>query len=244
MKEKREFKGPDLMNFCKYLLSFSVVVISFVNGLMPNNPKLISLWIILAGSSSIFSYLWDIKFDWGFFQKEAQHKFLREKLSYSQPHVYYLAMFFNLVLRLTWVCTISPDIIKSHVRVEFFMFLIAFLEILRRAIWNFFRVEKEHITNCGVFRALGTLSLPFQELTVLAGDKFKRDEENKQSKQELSPFDGVTLLKGGGDSGGKIKQGSSNLKTIDEENSSDVARRNNNKILAAYDKNYEGGKKK
>jgi hypothetical protein len=30
-----------------------------------------------------------------------------------------------------------------------------------RAIWNFIRVEKEHIKNCGVFSAVEDVTLPY-----------------------------------------------------------------------------------
>ena len=39
--------------------------------------------------------------------------------------------------------------------------LVSFLELLRRAIWNFLRVEKEHINNCANFKSIDQLDLPF-----------------------------------------------------------------------------------
>ena len=37
--------------------------------------------------------------------------------------------------------------------------LFAFLEIVRRFIWNFFRLENEHLNNCGEFRAVRDIYL-------------------------------------------------------------------------------------
>ena len=41
------------------------------------------------------------------------------------------------------------------------IFVVAVLEIIRRGIWNFFRVENEHLNNVGNFRAFKSVPLPF-----------------------------------------------------------------------------------
>lgn len=37
--------------------------------------------------------------------------------------------------------------------------ILAPLEIFRRFIWNFFRLENEHLNNCGEFRAVRDISI-------------------------------------------------------------------------------------
>lgn len=39
--------------------------------------------------------------------------------------------------------------------------IVASLEIIRRGIWNFFRLENEHLNNVGKFRAVKSVPLPF-----------------------------------------------------------------------------------
>lgn len=42
------------------------------------------LWLISSLISSIYSYMWDIKLDWGLFDPKAgDNKFLREEIVYS-----------------------------------------------------------------------------------------------------------------------------------------------------------------
>ena len=42
--------------------------------------------------------------------------------------------------------------------------LFALLEIFRRFVWNFFRLENEHLNNCGEFRAVRDISVaPLRE---------------------------------------------------------------------------------
>ncbi len=67
-------------------------------------------------------------------------------------------MILNFFLRLAWVLSISPNMadVMGFAPV-FFTFLISFLEMFRRCLWNFFRVEKEHINNCGAFKAVEDL---------------------------------------------------------------------------------------
>lgn len=39
--------------------------------------------------------------------------------------------------------------------------VVACLEIIRRGIWNFFRLENEHLNNVGKYRAFKSVPLPF-----------------------------------------------------------------------------------
>ncbi|OMO71881.1 hypothetical protein COLO4_27988 [Corchorus olitorius] len=39
--------------------------------------------------------------------------------------------------------------------------VISCLEIIRRGIWNFFRIENEHLNNVGKYRAFKSVPLPF-----------------------------------------------------------------------------------
>lgn len=55
-----------------------------------DNPFLF-LWIIASVISSCYAYTWDIKMDWGLFDKSAgENKFLREEIVYSSTVRFYL----------------------------------------------------------------------------------------------------------------------------------------------------------
>lgn len=56
-------------------------------------------WVGMAIMSTIVSYAWDLKVEWGFLEKKAKHRYLREQLSYNRPMFYYLAIFINIFLR-------------------------------------------------------------------------------------------------------------------------------------------------
>lgn len=42
-------------------------------------------------------------------------------------------------------------------------------------MWNYFRVENEHTTNCGMFRATLEVPLPFEEGELTVGERNLRE---------------------------------------------------------------------
>ena len=60
-------------------------------------------------------------------------------------------MVVNLVMRCSWTLTISPSVIPKS---TFLPFVTGFIEIVRRCLWNFFRIEKEHVVNCKSFKVI------------------------------------------------------------------------------------------
>jgi hypothetical protein len=66
---------------------------------------------------------------------------------------YYFMMIFNLFLRIAWVLTISSFVVNSKgVWPVLFTLIISFIEIFRRGVWNMFRIEFEHVKNCGEYQ--------------------------------------------------------------------------------------------
>lgn len=57
-------------------------------------------FIRLSLLSSLYAYTWDIKMDWGLFDRNAgENKFLREEVVYSSKGYYYFAIVEDFVLR-------------------------------------------------------------------------------------------------------------------------------------------------
>jgi hypothetical protein len=72
----------------------------------------------------------------------------------------------NFILRFFWVMAISPTIVQEIGGSEIVLAMIGAAEILRRNIWNFLRVEKEHLRNCGSFKATADIVMPFENIAV------------------------------------------------------------------------------
>ncbi|KAK9687082.1 SPX domain [Popillia japonica] len=157
---------PHLVNAGKYSSTFFVVIFATLKNYYkgdylekPSENPFIYLWIGASIVSSCYAYTWDIKMDWGLFDKSAgENKFLREEIVYSSTFFYYFAIVIDFILRFAWALSfyltenrfITGDLMTS---------ILAPLEVFRRFVWNFFRLENEHLNNCGKFRAVRDISV-------------------------------------------------------------------------------------
>ncbi|RWR84004.1 phosphate transporter PHO1 3-like protein [Cinnamomum micranthum f. kanehirae] len=121
-------------------------------------------WKTMAGISSILATIiniyWDIVLDWGLLQKNSKNRWLRDKLLVSHKSVYYAAMVLNILLRFAWLQSVLGFQV-SFLHINALLATFSCLEIIRRGIWNFFRLENEHLNNVGKFRAFKSVPLPF-----------------------------------------------------------------------------------
>lgn len=97
--------------------------------------------------------------DWGLFDKNAgENKFLREEIVYSSTFFYYFAIIEDLLLRFAWALSFTLTEMK-YIGGDLLTSMLAPLEVFRRFVWNFFRLENEHLNNCGKFRAVRDISI-------------------------------------------------------------------------------------
>lgn len=68
--------------------------------------------------------------------------------------MYYIAIPSNLILRLMWTLTISPESIGIVMNPLIFAAILSAVEIFRRAQWNLYRLENEHNTNYSKFKVI------------------------------------------------------------------------------------------
>ena len=66
----------------------------------------------------------------------------------------------NVLLRFAWLQTVL-DFEVPFMHKETMSAVVASLEIIRRGIWSFFRLENEHLNNVGKYRAFKAVPLPF-----------------------------------------------------------------------------------
>ncbi|KAL9690556.1 hypothetical protein QQ045_010958 [Rhodiola kirilowii] len=67
----------------------------------------------------------------------------------------------NVLLRLAWMQSVLGFTQAPFIHRTALTALVACLEIIRRGIWNFFRLENEHLNNVGKYRAFKAVPLPF-----------------------------------------------------------------------------------
>ncbi|KAL6186816.1 hypothetical protein ACLB2K_042935 [Fragaria x ananassa] len=109
---------------------------------------------------ALYGTYWDLVVDWGLLHRNSKNRWLRDKLVIPYKSVYFGAMVLNVLLRFAWLQTVL-DFEVPFMHKETMSAVVASLEIIRRGIWSFFRLENEHLNNVGKYRAFKSVPLPF-----------------------------------------------------------------------------------
>ncbi|TYI46192.1 hypothetical protein E1A91_D13G089500v1 [Gossypium mustelinum] len=167
-EEKEAMHGYSSVN---YLLTIVAAIIRTICELKKGMA-----WMVLALVSSsvvvIVATYWDIVFDWGLLRRHSKNPYLRDKLLVPYKSVYFAAMALDVVLRIAWMQLVLEFKLHSLHRMAITT-VVSCLEITRRGIWSFFRIENEHLNNVGKYRAFKSVPLPFNY-----------DEEEEESSKD------------------------------------------------------------
>lgn len=152
-REATGWGGQHLANALKYSTAFPVIIASSLQrsaGDQDAKAVLNKLWLCAVVVNSLYSFYWDVTKDWdltlftGKRERTSPHHAwgLRERLLFRPINLYYVVIGLDLLLRCTWSMKLSPHLDKFS-DFESGVFLIEFLEVLRRWVWIFFRTEAE-----------------------------------------------------------------------------------------------------
>lgn len=161
-KESVGWGGQHLANAAKYATAFPVIIFSAMQRNLPDTRDydaqrtgLYRAWVVACLVNSAYSFYWDVAKDWdltlfaGKRERTAPDHALglrRRLLMGNGPPTYYLVIAMDLMLRCTWSLKLSPHL--DHITdFEASIFIIEFLEVFRRWVWIFFRVETEWLRN-------------------------------------------------------------------------------------------------
>lgn len=178
---------PNLANAFKYAMSQTVTLFGafhplyldwYNEGNKEGAPRGINLfqifWMALFIASSLYSFTWDVYMDWGL--GRPKYGYLGPRLMFPQRWWYYGVMAADLVLRFLWVQSLIPP--QSGASFELPQYLTAAtmsLELLRRTVWAFFRLENEHRSNTDHYRRVGFVPLHFN---TGHSHKYKQEREH------------------------------------------------------------------
>jgi hypothetical protein len=152
--------GQHLANALKYFSAFPVIILSALQRNLSSNHTTINLteislyrcWLATVFINSFYSFYWDVAKDWDLTlfsaaRKSHLHAYgLRSRLYFPSKEIYYMAIIADLLLRCTWSLKLSPHL-DHFADFESGIFLMEFLEVVRRWMWIFFRVETEWVRN-------------------------------------------------------------------------------------------------
>ncbi|VEU42395.1 unnamed protein product [Pseudo-nitzschia multistriata] len=156
---------PHLANASKYALSQLVTLTGAFHPLyleVESGRELVYqvFWTFLFFASSIYSFTWDVYMDWGLGRKS--YGFLGPRLMYPKKYAYYATIAMDLVLRSMWVLTLLPPSSGASFALPAYLYsLQVILELFRRTVWGFFRLENEHRSNVNRYRRVDFVPLHF-----------------------------------------------------------------------------------
>ncbi|KAL1759592.1 EXS family-domain-containing protein [Schizophyllum commune] len=117
-----------------------------------------ALYIITAILYSTYACTWDFLMDWSMLKTRAKYFLLRDEVLYTN-HIplYYFAIAYNALIRFAWVIYIPEKGPSFLLRT----FIVGMLEMTRRWVWNFYRLENEHLGNMDQYRVTREVPLPY-----------------------------------------------------------------------------------
>ncbi|EAT88996.1 hypothetical protein HBI56_037470 [Parastagonospora nodorum] len=152
--------GVHLANALKYSTAFPVIILSALQ--RSHDPStfgvseatLFRMWMAAVVVNSGYSFYWDVARDWDLSlfstpQERNNPEYpwgLRRHRWFHAKEFYYGAVVMDAMLRCTWSLKLSPHL--DHFNdLEGGIFTMEVLEVFRRWVWIFFRVETEWVRN-------------------------------------------------------------------------------------------------
>lgn len=177
--------GQHLANALKYATAFPVIVFAALqrDRSSDDSRSYFNAWVVACAVNSLYSFYWDVAKDWDLTLFDGQalrsalsHPFgLRRRLHVGPPALYYAVIALDLLLRCTWSVKLSGRL-GPYADAEGALFAVEFLEVFRRWVWIFFRVETEWIRSTsgpaapGMNGSGGGLLGTIEENSVLLSD--------------------------------------------------------------------------
>ncbi|KAI8063307.1 EXS family-domain-containing protein, partial [Gongronella butleri] len=175
-----------LINGMKYVTSILATALAGIRRIN-SSPAVEAIWMLMSLVNSSYTSIWDIKMDWGLLDMSSYNFLLRDELVFYK-WTYYVAMPLNVLLRFSWAVNKASLVYSSQT----ITFLTALMEAFRRFVWNFYRMENEHLNNCGNYRAIKEIPLPFA-LQDVYGSSVEDQVDVEEGPIRLSSDDEVVL---------------------------------------------------
>lgn len=166
--------NPHVINAGKYLCAMVVTLAYFLDVRIISASHSFKEWnwmrtvyIILSTISTIYRLGYDYYVDWGLLRiNDVKYKFLRKEMTFK-PMWYYCAIVVNFILRFAWLILLITlyfigDKIKANGSIIWVDVIVGSFEVIRRFIWNIFRLDNEQLNNAGEYLPIRDIPLPFE----------------------------------------------------------------------------------
>lgn len=111
-ERKCNFLAPPFLSIVRSSLSVLTAVISIINRQKVFANSL-TLWIVFAAITTVYSFIIDLRGDWGLLNFEKGYILRKNLLFPKAKPIYYIIAVINLAFRTAWILSISPLVINS-----------------------------------------------------------------------------------------------------------------------------------
>jgi len=133
------------------------------------------VWLAIFVFSSLYSWVWDVVMDWGLGRPE--YGWLGPRLMFPSTFHYYGVIFADLILRFMWMQSLVPPSSGAHFELPAYLtFLNMTLELIRRTLWSFFRLENQHRTSTKHYAEHEHIEFVPLHFTTGHNHKYKQDK--------------------------------------------------------------------
>lgn len=165
-------RWPAMGNAMKYAVSHFVVLFGALHPAWRHTDYARATvyewaWIFSYLVATLYAFTWDIAMDWGLCK---QADGLRPQLMFGKKRYYYIAALVDMFGRFVWCLTLMPGVQSlshflhtSNYHISLFLFsCLGPIEICRRCVWSWLRLEHEHLHNTQGFRRVNFIPLHFE----------------------------------------------------------------------------------
>ena len=156
-------RTSQVLNIIKNTIIIFVSFLSYLTFYIQYKGFYYKLWLILVIIGTLYTGIYDMKYDFGLLHWNKYFPF-RIKLHYKK-YSYYLGCIMNFIFRFCFFLILSPEILNMIFRnwLQAVLSILYFTEIIRRFIWNSFRIEIKHIEVAKRFQMTNNIKLPFDK---------------------------------------------------------------------------------
>jgi hypothetical protein len=156
-----------LMSITVIIFTANTVVSSYLYNIHLTKELQI-YWLVSAALSTIASIQGDLRANWGFISFDEEDCLLR-KFKVFPRAVYFIASGLDMLLNVGWVLTISNNLAANMgINMVYFLMILSYIELARKGLVLFFRLEDDHCANISNLKAVLDDSSYYRELEAIA----------------------------------------------------------------------------
>lgn len=175
--------------------SFNNVLSSFLYNIYLSTGLLV-YWIISAIIATFAGLNADIRADFGLISFDKEDCILRKYKRFPRA-TYFIVAIIDFFLNVGWVFSVSNNLsFADSINPIYFLMVLSYIELSRKGLWIFFRVEDDHSANVGALNALLSDEHIYARVRAKSKEGFDRSgvsSEQIQINDEVVDNNGINI---------------------------------------------------